>query len=350
MLRFALALLLGASAAFPQDVDRIVRTLQELAPKEPVSLGIETELRAAYLLRESHPAPARAFWERVSTRLAAHPEVVPTPWMIASLFAMEPDRAEGMVLQHAKPQSFQPLVEYYLKRNHPPGAIRIMHMAIADDGPPLAYIPAALGKLIPLDPLGAADVYFTLRSSPALKAKYPLRGAPVLFAQGLAQAIANDRAAVHKVLEKLLPLLNTTDFLPEGKNSIKVVIAGQEVETKNARETALLRLGALTKAIAPGLHRRYGKFFDERLAPVKSLDDALPIVNARVQPITLFAWTTFDFAKAPLDSALSEMRRIGNVHRRGAAAGVMMGRGDVSQTQKRALMKRMSGKSLKFEI
>ena len=341
MLRFALALLLGASAAFPQEVDRIVRAIQELAPKEPVILGIETELRAAYLLRESNPDAARAFLERGSTRLAAHPEIVPTPWMIASLFAMGPDRAEEIILQHANQQSYRALLEYYLKRGQPTDAIRILHEVIVADGPPLRYIPEALGKLIPLDPLGAADVYFALRSSLALKAKYPLRGAPVVFAQGLAQAVANDRAAVHEVLEKLLPLLDTTDFLPDGKNSIKVVIAGQEVETKNARETALLRLGALTKAIAPDLYQRYGKFFDERLAPVKSLDDALPIVNARVQPITLFAWATFDFEKAPLDSALSEMRKIGEVHRRGAAAGVMIGRGDVSQTQKRALLNEM---------
>jgi hypothetical protein len=102
-----------------------------------------------------------------------------------------------------------------------------------------------------------------------------MKSSAALLCSSLAQAAANDRAAVHKVSEKLLPLLDTENFLHDGKYSIKVVIAGQEVETKNARETVLLRLGALTKAVAPDLYHRYGKFFDERLAPVKTLDDAL---------------------------------------------------------------------------
>ncbi|MCC6393981.1 MAG: TlpA family protein disulfide reductase [Bryobacterales bacterium] len=341
MPRFALALLLGASAAFPQGVDRIVRTLEELVPKEPVSPGIETELRAAYLLRESHSAPAQAFLERGSARLAAHPEIVPTPWMMASLFAIEPERAEEIVLQHAKPASFAPLLEYYLKRNQSADAIRIMHMAIAYDGPPLGYMGTALGKLIPLDPPGAADIYFTLRNSPALRAKYPLPAAPVQFAQGLASAAPNDRAAVHQVLERLLPLLEEPGFLTDGNSSFQVVVAGQEVRVKSGRQAVLLRIGALTSAVAPDLYQRYGKLFDERLASVKSLADALPVVNARAGPIQLFSWTPFDFEKAPLDAALAEVRKTVEVGRRVGAAGVVMGRADVSQAQKRAILNEM---------
>ena len=44
--RLPLALVLWAAVAWSQGVDSIVRRIQELAPQEPVALGIESELRA----------------------------------------------------------------------------------------------------------------------------------------------------------------------------------------------------------------------------------------------------------------------------------------------------------------
>ena len=78
MHRLALVLVLTSSAALPQDVEALLRTIDEFTPKESLSNRIETELRAAFLLRDSHPKQATALLDRGKKRLAAHPELVPT--------------------------------------------------------------------------------------------------------------------------------------------------------------------------------------------------------------------------------------------------------------------------------
>jgi hypothetical protein len=95
MVRLALVLMVGAVAVWPQDVGTILRRIDELIPKESLGNGIETELRAAFLLRESHPEHSAKFLQRGKARLVAHPELVPTKWMVTSLFSLEPNRRRG---------------------------------------------------------------------------------------------------------------------------------------------------------------------------------------------------------------------------------------------------------------
>ena len=88
MTRFAIALVLWAAAACAEDVYQIVRRIQELAPKDSLSLGIETQFRAASLLAESRPDLPAVLLKNGEKLLAAHPEVQPTNWMVSSLRAV----------------------------------------------------------------------------------------------------------------------------------------------------------------------------------------------------------------------------------------------------------------------
>src|SRR4051812_13298553 len=88
--RLPLTLILWAAVAWSQGVDSIVRRIQELAAQEPVALGIESELRAASLLREAHPNLSAAFMKSGKMRLAAHPEVQATKWIVSSLLTLDP--------------------------------------------------------------------------------------------------------------------------------------------------------------------------------------------------------------------------------------------------------------------
>src|SRR5262245_43396921 len=70
-------LILAAGVACPQDVKHLLRTIDNLTQKESLRNGIETELRAAFILRDSYPAESAALLKRGKARLAAHLEVVP---------------------------------------------------------------------------------------------------------------------------------------------------------------------------------------------------------------------------------------------------------------------------------
>jgi len=340
MHRLALVLVLSAGAALPQDVKALLRTMDELVPKESLSNGIETELRAAFMLHDSYPKEAAALLARGKARLAAHPELVPTKWMIASLYSLEPDRAEEIILQHPKPAVFRFLVEHYVTRNQPEKAVSLLKQAIRHDGAPFPQVGVALEKLVPIDPMGAAEVYFTMRESPGIASKYalPISRAPVIFSRELALAARKHPGAVRNVLVRLLPLFIDEKFLMNVPDvvSMKAVIGGQEVETKNARETVLLRLGALSKAVAPDLYKQYEALFDSRVASVNGLEGALAVAEAPTQRNQ--AQARFDFGSAPLDSALAEWRKKTELNDRLGAAGTLIGRPDLEMAQKKRIM------------
>ena len=217
----------------------------------------------------------------------------------------------------------------------------MLEQAIRYDGPPVAYVPTAIQKLIPLDPFAAADAYFTLRDSPALASKYHNR-MPVFFSQRLAHAAAAHPEAVRTVLARLLALFDDPTFLADVRfvASITARIGEIEVRTKNARETVLLRLGALARAIAPEVYERNAKKFDSRVNSVKTLGDALVVADAPTE------WNGpqkpgFDFAKEPTESALAEWRKMKQLFPRIGAAGTLLDRTDLSLAQKQAVMREM---------
>ena len=337
-LRFPIVLTLCAAAAWSQDVDQIVRRIQELAPKEPLALGIETELRAASLLRESHPDMAAAFLESGQSRLAAHPEIQPTKWMVSSLLALDPDRGEEAVLKLANSAAFDALLQYYFSSNRLDRGVAVLQKALRYEGPRVTYVPTAIQKLIPLDPLASADAYFTLRESPALASRYPRL--PVLFSEGLPHAAVAHPEAVRTVLARLFPLFDDETFLADVRASITTRIGGTEVRTKNARETVLFRLGALARVIAPEEYARHEKKFDPRVASVKTLDDALLIADARIESNGPQK-PGFDFAKEPVESALAEWRKLTQLTPRYVGTATLLGRADLSLAQKRTVMNEM---------
>jgi hypothetical protein len=211
LLRLPIALALWAAVAWSQDVDQIVRRIRELARKEPLALGIETELRAASLLRESRPDMAADLLESGKRRLATHPEVQPTKWMVSSLLALDPEHAEATVLQHESPAAFDVLLQYYFSSGRLDRGIAVLQKAVRYEGPRVAYVPAAIEKLIPLDPVAAADAYLTLREQPALASRYPRL--PIVFSEGLPHAVTAHREAARSVLVRLLPLFDDETFL-----------------------------------------------------------------------------------------------------------------------------------------
>ena len=128
-------------AASSQVVDQIVRRIQDLAPKETVSLGIETELRAASLLQESRPDLAAAFRESGERRLAAHPEVRPSNWTVSSLLTLDPEHGEEAILKLAEPTGFDALLEYYFTSDRPDRGAAVLQKAIRYEGPPVIVYP-----------------------------------------------------------------------------------------------------------------------------------------------------------------------------------------------------------------
>ena len=333
--RFLFALVLWAAVAWSQDVDQIVRRIQELAPKEPLALGIETELRAASLLRESRPDVAAGLLESGKRRLATHPEVQPTKWMVSSLLALDPERGEGAVLQHESPAAFDVLLQYYFSSGRSDRGIAVLQRAVRYEGPRVGYVPAAIGGLIPLDPVAAADAYFTLREHPALASRYP--GLPIAFSLGLPHAVVAHREAVRSVLARLLPLFGDETFLTDIPAAITARVGGTEIRTKNGRETVLLRLGALARVVAPEEYARNESKFDPRLASVKTLEDVLLIADAPIDG-NRPKKGEFDFAKEPAALALAELRKVMEWGSRNGGAGILLERSDLTLSQKRAVM------------
>jgi peroxiredoxin len=338
VLRFSLALTLWAALASSQDVDPIARRIQEFAAKEPLARGIETELRAASLLRQTRPELAAAFLESGKRRLAAHPDIQPTKWMVTSLLALDPEHGEGAILQHASSAAFDALLQYYFSSDRMDRGVAVLQKAVRYEGPRVTYVPTAIQKLIPLDPVAAADAYFTLRESPRLASRYPRL--PVVFSEALPHVAAAHPDAVHTVLSRLFPLFDDETFLTNVPVSITARVGGTEVRTKNARETVLLRLGALARVAVPEEYARNEKRFDLRVASVKNLDEVLLIADAHPEGNGPQK-SGFDFAKEPAESAVTEWRKMTQLGPRDVAAGTLLGRADLSPAQKRAVMNEM---------
>lgn len=152
-------------------------------------------------------------------------------------------------------------------------------------------------------------------------------------------------AAVRAALARLLPLFADERFLTDVKyaGSIKAVSAGQEIETRNARETVLFRLGTLSRVVAPDLYTRYETLFDARTAKVRDLADAGAVAAARTQWNVASTAPAFDFATAPIDQALAEWRKRTELNSRLEAAGTLIGRADLSPAQKQAVIAEMLG-------
>ena len=272
-------------------------------------------------------------------RLAAHPEVQATKWIVSSLLILDPERGEEAVLQHASSGAFDALLHYYFASDRTDRGVAVLNKAVRYEGGRVAYVPTAIQKLIPLDPLAAAEAYFTLRESPARSSRYPRL--PVAFSEGLAHAAAAHPEAVRTVLTRLFPLFDDESFLANAPGSITAHIGNIKVQTKNARETVLLRLGALARVVAPEEYAKHEKKFDRRLASVKTLDDALLLADAPIEG-NGNRKPAFDFEKEPLESALAEWRNITQLNpRNGAAAGTLLERADLSPAEKRAVVEEM---------
>ncbi len=339
LLRFALILTLFVAPVWSQDMDQIIRRIQEVAPKESLALGIETELRAAYLLRESRPDLANAFLERGKGRLAAHPEIEPTKWMVSSLLSLDPERGEETILKPANAAVFNVLLQYYVSSNRADRIAAVLQKAARYEGARVGYVPTALQKMITLDPLAAADVYFTLRESPGIASRYPRL--PVLFSEELPHAAAAHPEAVRPVLARLFPLFEDETFLANMPVSITTRIGGTEVRTKNAREIVLLRLGALARVAAPEEYVRNEKKFDSRISSVKTLDEVLLIADAQVER-NRPQQAGFNFAKEPAESALAEWRKMTELRPRlYDAASALLARPDLRPAQKKNVMDEM---------
>jgi thiol-disulfide isomerase/thioredoxin len=338
-LRLPLALILWAAVAQSQGVDAIIRRIQVLAPQEPLALGIESELRAASLLRESRPDLSAAFLKSGKMRLAAHPEIQPTKWIVSSLLALDPERGEETVLQHASSGGFDALLQYYFASDRTDRGVAVLQKAVRYEGDRIAYVPTAIQKLLPLDPLAAAESYFTLRESPERASKYPRL--PLIFSEGLPHAAATQPRAVRTVLARLLPLFDDERFLADVAGTITARIGDIEVRTKNARETALLRLGALARVVAPEEYAKNEKKFDRSVALVKTLDEVLLIADARMNGDG-GGTPGFDFGKEPAESALAAWRKTTQLSARSGAAGTLLERADLSPAQKRAVLEEMT--------
>jgi thiol-disulfide isomerase/thioredoxin len=345
MPRLPLTLILAAGVACPQDFQHLLRTIDNLTPKESLRNGIETELRAAFILRDSYPVESAALMKRGKARLAAHPEVVPSRWIVTSLFALDPEGAEQIILQGPRPNAFRLLVEHYSSRNQPGKVLDVLGKVLKDDGPAFTQFNLAIEKLIPLDPSGAASVYLTLRESPVLRAKYPgpVRNLPMLFSRALASAFEKHPEGVRSALGRLLPLFKDEEFLKDATSvaSMKPVVAGQQIELKTTREAVLFSLGALSKAVAPGLYEENNHLFDSRVALVNTIADALAVANGPIQWNAIQTQAWFDFEKAPLAEALAEWPKRPDLNGRLSAGGTIIKRTDVSLEQKQAVMRDM---------
>jgi thiol-disulfide isomerase/thioredoxin len=92
--------------------------------------------------------------------------------------------------------------------------------------------------------------------------------------------------------------------------------------------------------MAPEEYARHRKKFDPRVASVKTLDEVLLIADAHISG-TGSQRAGFDFAKAPVPSALDEWRRMTQLGPRNGAAGTLLERADLSLAQKRTVMHEM---------
>ena len=84
------------------------------------------------------------------------------------------------------------------------------------------------------------------------------------------------------------------------------------------------------------MYKQYEALFDSRIASVNGLDGALAVAEAPTQRNQ--AQTRFDFATAPIDSALDEWRKKTELDDRLGAGGTLIGRPDLALAQKKKIM------------
>lgn len=348
----------SAVARDSDDVRMIAEKIRNHAAKEPASLGIATEFRAACLLRDSYGPLSRRFYQHGRARLAQHPDIVSTGWILNGLFTFDPDHAEDLVLRRPhNPENLRQLIAYYMGRDRHADAVRVLReRVIAEDWEGLTpgWMITVLEKLIPADPGGAAGFYLALRNSTAAR-KYETtvvaRG-PLVFSQGLLRAATASTSQfagpvqAAKALERILPLFETDPALLTGfRVRVNLQIKQRRIETRNARETALLRLGALSKVIAPSLYEQHAGLFvgaANFLAAVENIEDIQFIADARAQRDDGDRNNPgFDFANAPIAASLVEWRKIPDLNRRLGAAGTLLERKDLDRTQKKAVLDEM---------
>ncbi len=124
--------MLAASVADNEIAD-LARRIELLSAKESLWPRVDTELRAAELLKSVQPAASGRFRDDAIRLFAAHNELAPTMTMIGSLTALVPDRATALVLSRAnRKAAYQALMTFYRIHNQSDRAAALKKAAEAE--------------------------------------------------------------------------------------------------------------------------------------------------------------------------------------------------------------------------
>ena len=207
-----LASVFAASNADSEIAD-LARRIEMLSAKESVWPRVDTELRAAELLKDLQPAASGRFRDDAIRLFASHKELAPTVAMTGSLVALAPDRATALVLSHTDRRSpYLALIEYYRLHKQPEAADSVRKMADAE-GIELGRHPAARPAPAP-DPIA--------EQIRAIKPDLPESEKRRMIEDALAHVSALDTAAQQGPIASLL---NRVEELKLDREALEPVAA-----------------------------------------------------------------------------------------------------------------------------
>jgi peroxiredoxin len=181
MLRALLAILVTSGVAFAastadDEIADLARRIQMLSAKESLWPRVDTELRAAELLKDVQPGLSTRFRDDAIRLFTGHQDLAPTTAIVGSLVALAPDRATDIVLSRAnRRSSYEDLIAFYLIHNQPTLAVPFAKRAQAEGLRDLAIIRRLAKDLEKTDPVTAAELRAGFASAPN---QAPARPAP----------------------------------------------------------------------------------------------------------------------------------------------------------------------------
>jgi hypothetical protein len=252
---------LAAADRWDRKVEKTAGAVRAAGARAPF-VELDTEIKAAELLRETHPQLAWQFATEAASRMKAADSGNLVRRLVLLLMAIKP--VEGEAAVRALPQqsdAYNALVYYWMQKDDPAKAAEAVKESWAK-GLYIGNTSRALSSLVQKQPEAAARLIRELLDLlPPEKAALQTVLALQLPTESIA---AKDPATARTVFVKLFGAVAREDFnagsSPELFSTYK--FGDKQVETLGARDTLLLRLGLYLRSLDPDLYSKNEKLFE----------------------------------------------------------------------------------------
>jgi hypothetical protein len=268
---FAAALPLAAADKWDQKVRKAAEAVHAASARAP-AVAVDTLVKAAELLRETHPQLAWQFATAAAEQSKAATSGNLTGRLVTVLMTLKP--VEGEAIVRTLPQqsdAYNALAGYWIQKQEPVRAAELIKESW-NKGFYISNTARALSSLAEKQPEAAVPV---IRELLGLLSPEKAALQPVMALQVAAESIAaKDPATARAVFVKLFGAVGREDFNTGNSLELRSTykFGDRRVETLGARDTLLLRLGIYLHWLDPDLYSKNEKLFErwrDNIATVK---------------------------------------------------------------------------------